>query len=97
MELIKDKYNDVVTQHVLGHTYENRQINYFKVSKRPSKVTHMIIFSSFYFYKLNNGAKMAGVVSPGHPVHIPYFLSRVPNLSVTTTINCIVATSCHSP
>ncbi|KAG8547400.1 hypothetical protein GDO81_028415 [Engystomops pustulosus] len=42
MDLIKDKYSDVVTQHYLGHTHEQRPIYYFKVGW-PSEKTKKVI------------------------------------------------------
>ncbi|XP_075037479.1 carboxypeptidase O-like [Mixophyes fleayi] len=43
MELIKDKHSDLLTQHLLGHTYEERPIYYFKIGW-PSDKTKKIIF-----------------------------------------------------
>ncbi|XP_075687371.1 carboxypeptidase O-like [Rhinoderma darwinii] len=43
MDLIKDKYKDVVEQHILGPTYEGKPINYFKIGW-PSNKTKKAIF-----------------------------------------------------
>ncbi|XP_075139953.1 carboxypeptidase O-like [Leptodactylus fuscus] len=43
MDLIKDKYSDVVSQHLAGHTYEERPIYYFKIGW-PSEKTKKVIF-----------------------------------------------------
>ncbi|XP_077304590.1 carboxypeptidase O-like [Lithobates pipiens] len=42
MEQIKDKHSDVVSQHLLGNTYEERKIEYFKIGL-PSKKTKKVI------------------------------------------------------
>ncbi|KAM5151860.1 carboxypeptidase O-like [Mantella aurantiaca] len=42
MEQIKDKHSDLVTHHLLGHTYEERSIHYLKVGF-PSKKKKAVI------------------------------------------------------
>ncbi|XP_044160415.1 carboxypeptidase O-like [Bufo gargarizans] len=43
MDRIKDKYNNVVTKHLLGHTYEEKPIYYFKMGL-PSKESKKVVF-----------------------------------------------------
>ncbi|XP_066433918.1 carboxypeptidase O-like [Eleutherodactylus coqui] len=43
MELIEKKYNNVVTKHVLGQTYEQRPIYYLKIGQ-PSQETKKVVF-----------------------------------------------------
>ncbi|XP_063788276.1 carboxypeptidase O-like [Pseudophryne corroboree] len=43
MELIKDKHSNLVAQHLLGHTYEERPIYYFKIGF-PAARTKKVIF-----------------------------------------------------
>ncbi|KAK6483202.1 carboxypeptidase O-like [Huso huso] len=42
MNLVTEQYKDVVTQHVLGMTYENQTINYLKIGEKSGKPKKVI-------------------------------------------------------
>ncbi|RXM99472.1 Carboxypeptidase O [Acipenser ruthenus] len=42
MNLVTEQYKDVVTQHVLGMTYENQTINYLKIGEKSGKSKKVI-------------------------------------------------------